>query len=94
MYTDNFLSKKKLSYLSTEKSLVKTRYTSVKSYLQEGSCCGWPFYEALVILVTTLSVAFPCIEDYSVEALAKNALALKASAPLVLDYSSTIVTCG
>ena len=32
-------------------------------------------YEALVILVTTLSVAFPCIEYYSMEALAKHATA-------------------
>ena len=38
---------------------------------------GWPFNEALVILVTTLSVAFPCIEYYSMEALAEHALALR-----------------
>ena len=39
--------------------------------MPKGSCCGWPFNEALVrILVTTLSVAFPCIEYYSMEALA------------------------
>ena len=43
----------------------------------EGSCCGWPFNKALVILVTTLSVAFPCIEYYSMEAVAKHALALR-----------------
>ena len=34
-------------------------------------------HEALVILVTTLSVAFPCIECYSMEALAEHALALR-----------------
>ena len=39
---------------------------------------GWPFNEALVILVTTLSVAIPCIEYYSMEALAKHALALSS----------------
>ena len=33
MYTDNFLSQKKLAYLSTEKILDKTRCTSEKSYL-------------------------------------------------------------
>ena len=44
------------------------------------------WHEALVILVTTLSVAFPCIEYYSVEALAEHAS--EASAPLVLDYCS------
>ena len=38
---------------------------------------GWPLNKALVILVTTLSVAFPCIECYSMEALAKHALALR-----------------
>ena len=43
----------------------------------EGSCYGWPFNEALVILVTTLSVAFPCIGYYSMEALAEHALALR-----------------
>ena len=37
----------------------------------EGSCCGWPFNEALFILVTTLSVAFGCIGYYSMEALAE-----------------------
>ena len=31
--TDNFLSQKKLSYLSTETFFGKTRCTSVKSYL-------------------------------------------------------------
>ena len=53
--------------------------TDFKSHLTvpEGSCCGWSFYEALVILVTTLSVAFPCIEYYSVEALAEHTLALR-----------------
>ena len=46
--------------------------------MPEGSCCGWPFNEVLVnILVTTLSVAFPFIEYYSMEALAEHALALK-----------------
>ena len=45
--------------------------------MPEGSCCGWPFNEALVILVTTLLVAFPCIEYYSMEALAEHALALR-----------------
>ena len=45
--------------------------------MPEGSCCGWPFNEALVILVTTLSVAFLCIEYYSMEALAEHALALR-----------------
>ena len=34
-------------------------------------------HEALVILVTTLSVASPCIEYYSMEALAEHALALR-----------------
>ena len=43
----------------------------------KGSCCGWPFIEALVTLVTTLSVAFPCIEYYSMEALAEHALVLR-----------------
>ena len=42
----------------------------------EGSCCGWPFKEALFILVTTLSVA--CIGSDVAE----------APAPLVLDYCS------
>ena len=51
-----------------------------QALVPEGSCCGWPFIEALVILVTTLSVA--CIgSDIA-----------KASATLVLDYCS--VTCG
>ena len=35
MYTDNFLSQKKLSYLCTEKSLDKTRCTSEKYDLNE-----------------------------------------------------------
>ena len=49
--------------------------------MPEGSCCGWPeFNEALVILVTTLSVA--CIVSDVAE----------ASAPSVLGYCS--VTCG
>ena len=49
-----------------------------QALVPEGSCCGWPFNEALVILViTTLSVAFPCIDYYSVEALAEHALALR-----------------
>ena len=48
-----------------------------QALVPEGSCCGWPFNEALVILVTTLSVAFPCIEYYSMEALAEHALALR-----------------
>ena len=39
--------------------------------MPEGSCCGWPFNEALVVVVTTLSVA--CIGS-------------EASALLVLDY--------
>ena len=43
--------------------------------MPEGLCCGWPFNEALVILVTTLSVAFPCI--VSMEALVEHALALR-----------------
>ena len=43
----------------------------------QGLCCDWPFNEALVILETTLSVAFPCIEYYSMEALAEHALALR-----------------
>ena len=47
------------------------------SFSAQGSCCGWPFNEALGILVTTLSVAFPCIEYYSMEALAEQALALR-----------------
>ena len=34
-------------------------------------------FSAFIILVTTLSVAFPCIEYYSVEALVNHALALK-----------------
>ena len=38
---------------------------------------GGPFNEALVILVTTRSVAFPYIKYYSVEALAEHALALR-----------------
>ena len=33
-----------------------------QALVPEGFCCGWPFNEALVTLVTTLSVAFPCIE--------------------------------
>ena len=45
--------------------------------MPEGSCNGWPFNEALVILVTTLSVAFPCIEYYLIEALAEHAQALR-----------------
>ena len=45
--------------------------------MPESSWDGWPFKEALVILVTTLSVAFPCIEYYSMEALAEHALALR-----------------
>ena len=48
--------------------------------MPDGSCCGWPFNEALVILVTTLSVA--CIGSDVAE----------ASAPLVLDYCN--VACG
>ena len=48
-----------------------------QALVPEGSCCGWPFYEALVILVTTLSVAFQCIKFYSVEALAEHTLALR-----------------
>ena len=44
---------------------------------RQGLCCGWPFNEALVIQVTTLSVAFPCIEYYSMEALAEHALAIR-----------------
>ena len=44
-----------------------------QALVPEGSCCGWPFNEALVIQVTTLSVA--CIGS-------------EASAPLVLDYCS------
>ena len=51
-----------------------------QALVPEGSCCGWPFNEAIVILVTTLSVA--CIASNVAE----------ASAPLVLDYCS--VTCG
>ena len=51
-----------------------------QAFVPEGSCCGWPFNEALVILVTTLSVA--CIGSDVAE----------ATAPLVLDYCS--VTCG
>ena len=43
--------------------------------MPEGLCCGWPFNEVLVILVTTPSVA--CI-------------GFEASAPLVLDYCSVI----
>ena len=43
----------------------------------QGLCYGWPFNEALDILVTTLSVAFPCIEYYSMEALPEHALALR-----------------
>ena len=40
--------------------------------MPEGSCCGWPFNEALVILhvVTTLSNAFPCLELLPVRACA------------------------
>ena len=45
-----------------------------QALVPDGSCCGWPFNEALVTLVTTLSVAFPCIEYYS---LAEFALALR-----------------
>ena len=48
-----------------------------QALVPKGSCCGWPFNEALVILVTTLSVAFPCIEYYSLEALAEHVLALR-----------------
>ena len=51
--------------------------------MPEGSCCGWPFNEALVTLVATLSV--DCIGS-DVQGVAE------ASAPLVLDYCS--VTCG
>ena len=51
-----------------------------QALVPDGSCCGWPFNEALVILVTTLSVA--CIGSDVAE----------ASAPLVLDYCS--VACG
>ena len=47
-----------------------------QALVPEGSCCGWPFNEALVILVTTLSVAFPSKEYYSMKALAEHALAL------------------
>ena len=43
----------------------------------QGLFCGWPFNEALVVLVTTLSVAFPCIQYYSMEALAEHALAIR-----------------
>ena len=43
----------------------------------EGTCCGWLFNEASVIRVTTLSVAFPFIEYYSMEGLAEHALALR-----------------
>ena len=45
--------------------------------MPKGSCCGWPLNEAIVLLVTTLSVAFPCIEYYSMEALTEHALALR-----------------
>ena len=48
-----------------------------QALVPEGSCCGWPFNEALVALVTTLSVAFPCIEYYSMEALVEHALVLR-----------------
>ena len=51
-----------------------------QALVPDGSCCGWPFNEALVILVATLSVT--CIGSDVAE----------ASAPLVLDYCS--VTCG
>ena len=58
----------------------------------EGSCCGRPFNEALVMLVTILSVAFPCIEYYSMEALAEHALALRHQHLWCLTITS--VTCG
>ena len=48
-----------------------------QALVPEDSCCGWPFNEALVILVTILSVAFPCIDYYLMEALAKHALVLR-----------------
>ena len=51
-----------------------------QALVPEGSCCGWPFNEPLVILVATLSVA--CTGSDVAE----------ASTPLVLDYCS--VTCG
>ena len=51
-----------------------------QALVPEGSCCGWPFNEALVIHGATLSVA--CIGSDVAE----------AAAPLVLDYCS--VSCG
>ena len=42
-----------------------------------GSCYAWLINEALVIVVTTLSVAFPCIECYSMEVFVDHALALR-----------------
>ena len=48
--------------------------------------------EALVILVTTLSVSFPCIECYSMEASAEYALALRHQHLWCLIIIS--VTCG
>ena len=53
-----------------------------QALVPEGSCCGWPFNEALVILVATLSVA--CIGS--------GVHVAEATAPLVLEYCS--VTCG
>ena len=64
----------------------------LKLLVPEGSCYGWPFYEALVILVTTLSVAFPCLEYYSMEVLAEHALALRHQHLWCL--TTTSVTCG
>ena len=53
---------------SSEATVVHHLFTfGVVAYLvPEGSCCGWPFNEA-----------FPCIEYYSMEALAEHALALR-----------------
>ena len=48
----------------------------------EGSCCGWPFNEALVTLVTRLSVA--CLSMHRI--LFNGGIGFEASAPLVLDY--------
>ena len=63
-----------------------------QALVPEGSCCGWPFNESLVILVTTLSVVFTCIEYYSMEALAKHALALRRGHLWCLTITS--ITCG
>ena len=50
---------------------------------------GHSVSEALVIVVTTLSVAFPCVEYYS---MAKHALALRHQHLWCLTITS--VTCG